>query len=74
MSERRRHSEKPLLHKDIERLVDGPYIEMFARKNTMKIGTIGKMKYDILTLAILYSIIPLLLVCLLLWMWNEDPK
>ena len=32
VSERRRHSEKPLLHKDIERLVDGPYLEMFARK------------------------------------------
>ena len=33
VSERRkRHSEKPLLHKDIERLVDGPYIELFARQ------------------------------------------
>ena len=28
-----------------------------------------------LTLAILYSMIPLLLVCLLLWMWNdEEPR
>jgi len=32
VSERRRHSEKPLLHRDIERLVEGPYLEMFARK------------------------------------------
>ena len=32
ISERGRHSEKPLLHKEIERLVDGPYLEMFARK------------------------------------------
>jgi N6-adenosine-specific RNA methylase IME4 len=32
VSERRRHSEKPLLHKEIERLVEGPYLEMFARK------------------------------------------
>ena len=32
VSERRKHSEKPLIHKDIERLVDGPYIELFARK------------------------------------------
>jgi len=28
-----------------------------------------------LTLGLLYSIMPLLFVCLLLWMWNgEDPK
>ena len=32
VSERRRHSEKPLLHREIERLVDGPYIELFARQ------------------------------------------
>ena len=32
VSERRRHSEKPLLHEQIEALVDGPYIELFARK------------------------------------------
>ena len=32
ISERRKHSEKPLLHKEIERLVPGPYLEMFARK------------------------------------------
>ena len=32
VSERRKHSEKPLLHREIERLVDGPYLEMFARK------------------------------------------
>lgn len=32
VSERGRHSEKPLLHKQIELLVDGPYIELFARK------------------------------------------
>ena len=32
ISQRRKHSEKPLLHKDIEDLVDGPYIELFARK------------------------------------------
>ena len=32
VSQRGRHSEKPLLHKEIERLVDGPYIELFARK------------------------------------------
>ena len=32
VAQRSRHSEKPLLHKDIERLVDGPYIELFARK------------------------------------------
>ena len=32
VAQRGRHSEKPLLHKDIERLVDGPYIELFARK------------------------------------------
>ena len=29
---RGRHSQKPLIHKEIERLVDGPYIELFARK------------------------------------------
>ncbi len=32
ISQRRKHSEKPLLHKDIEDLVDGPYIELFARQ------------------------------------------
>ena len=32
ISERKKHSEKPLLHKEIERLVDGPYLEMFARQ------------------------------------------
>jgi len=32
VSERGRHSEKPLLHKQIESLVGGPYIELFARK------------------------------------------
>ena len=32
VAQRGRHSEKPLLHKIIERLVDGPYIELFARK------------------------------------------
>ena len=31
---RGRHSEKPLLHNEIERLVEGPYIELFARKKT----------------------------------------
>ena len=31
VSQRRKHSQKPLLHKDIEDLVDGPYIELFAR-------------------------------------------
>ena len=36
ISERRKHSEKPLLHKDIERLVDGPYIELFARQKPYK--------------------------------------
>jgi N6-adenosine-specific RNA methylase IME4 len=32
ISQRQRHSEKPLIHKDIEDLVSGPYIELFARK------------------------------------------
>jgi len=32
VTQRGKHSEKPLLHKEIERLVDGPYIELFARK------------------------------------------
>ena len=32
---------KPLLHKDIERLVDGHYIELFARKKTRKLGLLG---------------------------------
>ena len=32
ISQRQKHSEKPLIHKDIEDLVDGPYIELFARK------------------------------------------
>ena len=36
ISERRKHSEKPLIHKDIERLVDGPYIELFARQKPYK--------------------------------------
>ena len=31
---RGRHSEKPLLHGEIERLCEGPYIELFARKKT----------------------------------------
>ena len=34
ISERRKHSEKPLLHREIERLCEGPYIELFARKKT----------------------------------------
>jgi len=34
VSERRRHSEKPLIHNRIEELLDGPYIELFARKET----------------------------------------
>jgi N6-adenosine-specific RNA methylase IME4 len=34
IAERGRHSEKPLMHESIERLVDGPYIELFARKKT----------------------------------------
>jgi len=33
---RGKHSEKPLLHESIERLVGGPYIELFARKKTRK--------------------------------------
>jgi len=32
VKERGRHSQKPLLHKEIEALVDGPYIELFARQ------------------------------------------
>ena len=32
VSPREEHSKKPLLHKEIERLVPGPYIELFARK------------------------------------------
>ena len=32
VSERRRHSEKPILHHSIELLTEGPYIELFARK------------------------------------------
>ena len=31
ISQRQKHSQKPLIHKDIEELVDGPYIELFAR-------------------------------------------
>ena len=31
ISQRQKHSQKPLIHKDIEDLVDGPYIELFAR-------------------------------------------
>jgi len=34
VSERRRHSEKPLIHNRIEELLDGPYIELFARQKT----------------------------------------
>ena len=34
ISQRQKHSEKPLIHKDIEDLVDGPYIELFARKKS----------------------------------------
>ena len=36
ISERKKHSEKPLIHKEIERLVDGPYLEMFARQKPYK--------------------------------------
>ena len=32
VSQREEHSKKPLMHKEIERLVEGPYIELFARK------------------------------------------
>ena len=32
ISQRQRHSQKPLIHRDIEQLVDGPYIELFARQ------------------------------------------
>ena len=66
--------EKPFLHKDIERLVDGPYIEFLQDKRLEKIGTIGGMKYDIIDFSNIYSII-VLFVCLLLWMWNgENPN
>jgi len=34
VEQRKRHSEKPLLHEQIEQLVAGPYIELFARKKT----------------------------------------
>ena len=34
VEQRKRHSEKPLLHEQIEQLVTGPYIELFARKKT----------------------------------------
>jgi len=34
LAPRGRHSEKPLLHGEIERLCEGPYIELFARKKT----------------------------------------
>ena len=63
ISQRKRHSEKPLIHGDIERLAPGPYIELFARQKTRPEAII-EMRID--TKAILYSIIPLLLVCLLL--------
>ena len=36
VSQREEHSKKPLLHKEIERLVDGPYIELFARNKPYK--------------------------------------
>jgi N6-adenosine-specific RNA methylase IME4 len=32
ISQRQRHSQKPLIYRDIEQLVDGPYIELFARQ------------------------------------------
>ena len=32
ISPRQEHSKKPLIHKEIERLVSGPYLEMFARQ------------------------------------------
>ena len=32
ISERQKHSQKPLIHRDIEQLVGGPYIELFARR------------------------------------------
>ena len=34
ISQRKRHSEKPLIHGDIERLAPGPYIELFARQKS----------------------------------------
>tara|TARA_B100001057_G_scaffold272047_1_gene272289 strand:+ start:1084 stop:1614 length:531 start_codon:yes stop_codon:yes gene_type:complete len=34
VEQRKRHSEKPLMHEQIEQLVAGPYIELFARKKT----------------------------------------
>ena len=48
VSERRRHSEKPLLHKDIERLVEGPYLEMFARKKHFENWDYWEMRYKFL--------------------------
>ena len=36
VSQRQEHSKKPLMHKEIERLVDGPYIELFARNKPYK--------------------------------------
>ena len=51
-----------------------PTLNFLLEKNLMNIGTIGEMKYDILTLLLLCSIMPILLICLLLWKWNEDPK
>ena len=42
-----RHSEKPLIHKDIERLVDVLTLNFLLDKNLMKIGTIGEMKYGL---------------------------
>lgn len=36
VSQREEHSKKPLMHKEIERLVGGPYIELFARNKPYK--------------------------------------
>ena len=74
ISQRKRHSEKPLIHGDIERLARVRTLNYLQDKNQDLVGIIGETRCS-LTIAILYSIIPLLLVCLLLWMWNgEDPR
>jgi N6-adenosine-specific RNA methylase IME4 len=57
VSNRREHSRKPdEIYGRIESLLEGPYIELFARNQRDQVGIVGVMKVLDLTLSLLYVI------------------
>ena len=47
VSERQEHSRKPdIIYEHIEKMLEEPYIELFARRKRM-VGIVGEMKYDL---------------------------